>query len=172
MTIKIGSKRYMANTNMVVLLRYLSTFGASFLREFFEKDQQTEAISLIRLVWAAIEGDKPDFDEFIAVAARDKTFAVTALSVRTAVLARYSKTDRQGNAAGGKQTIDEFDVLSLMVVAGVDMRLIYELPIFMVVEVVSRKLSSTSAARCDNGVEYIKATPQTIRRLKAEASGT
>ena len=44
-----------------------------------------------------------------------------------------------GNAEKSTERIDEFDILALLTISGIDMGLIHILPVFYIVEIVSRK---------------------------------
>lgn len=136
MKIKIGDRAYIANPSMIALLRYYTVFGESFLSAYF--DGKCDVLELARLVWASLDDPKPDFAAFLGAAAESDGFAAAAYAIQSAVLAAPVSSGK-GNTAKSTEPIDEFDILALMTVSGIDMGLIHILPVFYIVEIASRK---------------------------------
>ena len=136
MEIKIGDKTYNANPSMITLLRYYTSFGESFLDAYL--DGKCDVLELARLVWASLDDPKPDFVTFLGAAAESDDFAAVAYSLQSAILAS-PLTMSGGNAEKSTERIDEFDILALLTISGIDMGLINILPVFYIVEIVSRK---------------------------------
>ena len=83
---------------------------------------------------------KPDFVTFLGAAAESDDFAAVAYSVQSAILASPLTTS-SGNPEKSTERIDEFDILALITISGIDMELIHILPVFYIVEIMTRKKS-------------------------------
>lgn len=138
MEIKIGDRTYNSNPSMITLLRYYIAFGESFLAAYL--DGKCGALELTRLVWASLDDSKPDFVTFLGAAAESDDFAAVAYSVQSAILASPLTTS-SGNPEKSTERIDEFDILALITISGIDMELIHILPVFYIVEIMTRKKS-------------------------------
>lgn len=138
MEIKIGDRTYNSNPSMITLLRYYTSFGESFLSTYLYG--KCDVLEIARLVWASLDDSKPDFVTFLGAAAESDDFAAVAYSVQSAILAS-PLTTHSGNAEKSTERIDEFDILALITISGIDMGLIHILPVFYIVEVMSRKNS-------------------------------
>ena len=136
MEIKIRGRTYNANSSMITLLRYYAAFGESYLSSYFEG--KCNALELTRLVWASLDDPKPDFVTFLGAAAESDDFAAVAYSLQSAILAS-PQTMSGGNTEKSTERIDEFDILALLTISGIDMGLIHILPVFYIVEIVFRK---------------------------------
>lgn len=168
MTINVGNARYQVRTCMAVLLDYLAEFGESYLAG--DDSPELSGLMAVRLAWCAIEGERPTFERFLAAAARDKSFAATAIRIRRAIFARFGVPGRAEETEDTGERADELDVLQMMIVAGVPVSLADKLPIYAVLELVRRKLRA-EAETIDGDTQYIRATPQNVRDLKALARG-
>lgn len=136
MQIKIGRKTYSSNPAMITLIRYYVEFRESFLSAYL--NEKCGALELVRLAWSSIDGPKPDFDAFLAAAAESRGFAAAARSLQAAVFASPAVHRGAAKNTAPGQT-DEFDILALMTIAGIDVGLIHVLPVFYIVEIASRK---------------------------------
>ena len=150
MIIKIGNrwynrKRHNCNTALITLLRYRAEFGESFLKMFFSKEPQNYELSLVRLVWASIEGKKPDFKNFLTAASKCKNFGAAALSIQAAVM-MSDKIEAPQNESSDSD-IDEFDILALMAATGISMDLVHVLPAFLITSVVSKKINISHGSK-------------------------
>lgn len=136
MEIKIRGRTYNANLSMITLLRYYAAFGESYLSSYFEG--KCDVLEITRLVWASLDDPKPDFVAFLGAAAESDDFAAVAYSIQAKVLAApMSACGRETGKPA--ERIDEFDILALMTISGIDMSLIHILPVFYIVEIASRK---------------------------------
>lgn len=136
MTLKIGRKKYPLNTAMISLLRYRKEFHCSFFQE--STDGAAAALAAVRLVWASIEGDKPDFPDFLDAAAAASGFLEQALAVQQAVLYTDAVFTEANAPSAGDGDLDELTVLALMATSGMDYTLVYDLPIFAVIDVIKK----------------------------------
>lgn len=136
MTLKIGRKKYPLNTAMISLLRYRKEFHSSFFRE--SSDGAAAALAAVRLVWASIEGDKPDFPDFLDAAAAASGFLDQALAVQQAVLYTDAVFTEANAPSAGDDDLDELTVLALMASSGLDYTLVYDLPVFAVIDVIKK----------------------------------
>lgn len=168
MTVKIGKREYRMQNCFAVLLRYLAEFGESYLAS--KDDAESACLAAVRLVWCAIDGERPDFTWFLAEAARDKSFVVSAHRVRNYIFTPSVQGRRECSCEGGDdRKTDELDVLQLAISAGVPVSLIDRLPVYMLMDLIRRKIDAASGQT--ENTEYIRATPQNIRELKAMARG-
>lgn len=170
MIINVGNTQYRVRTCLSVLLDYLAEFGESYLAG--DDAPELYGLTEARLVWCAIDGDRPTFEQFLAAAAKDKSFAATAIRIRRAVFARFGweRTERREETGSTDERADELDVLHMMIVAGIPVSLADKLPIYAALELVRRKLQA-EANGADDDTQYIRATPGNIRDLKARARG-
>ena len=136
MTLKIGRKKYPLNTAMISLLRYRKEFHSSFFRE--SSDGAAAALAAVRLVWASIEGDKPDFPDFLDAATAASGFLEQALAVQQAVLYTDAVFTEANAPSAGDDDLDELTVLALMASSGLDYTLVYDLPVFAVIDVIKK----------------------------------
>lgn len=162
MTLTLGRwrrRRYRLNTSLVSLLRYRAAFGVSFFSDFIGGDSLA---SLLRLVWASIEGDKPDFPWFVRLAAKTRGFSETAQAVQAEVLRTAKK--RGGRSAESDEGFDELDILAMMAVSGISMGLADTLPAFLIVEVVSKR-TAIMAGEEKAGKKFHRMNGEEMRRL-------
>ena len=136
MTLKLGRKKYPLNTAMISLLRYRKEFHCSFFQE--STDGGAAALAAVRLVWACIEGNKPDFPDFLDTAVTASGFLEQALAVQQAVLYTQAVSPEKPAASSGDDDLDELTVLALMATSGMDYTLVYDLPIFAVIDVIKK----------------------------------
>ena len=145
MQIKIGKKAYSSNPAMITLIRYYVEFRESFLAAYLSG--ACGALELARLAWSSIDGPKPDFDTFLVAAAESRGFAAAARSIQAAILASPRVEGGGQTSTNYPERTDEFDILALMTIAGIDVGLIHVLPIFYIVEIASRKTATLSNYR-------------------------
>lgn len=155
--LNIGRKKYVCNSAMVTLLRYRKEFKTSYLRDCMGD----AALAAMRLLWASIDGDKPDFVTFLSGAVEVKDIAEKALQLQADVLAVSG--DAVSKSSGGEE-LDELDVLALMSVCGIDMNLIYELPVFSIVSVITSR-NKMMNGRAKETTRYRKMNPAEVREL-------
>lgn len=139
MHVKIGRRRYQITTAFIVLLRYRIYFRESFLKTFLSpKYIENQYLCMIRLVWCAIEGKRPDFQKFLQTASKCKGFGAVANLVQAGVLASGGERKSESSDSSGEE-IDELDILAVMMSAGMDMGMVNILPAFLIVETITRK---------------------------------
>lgn len=157
MVLRIGGRQYDATPAAITLIRYRAEFGKSFFSP--ASDDADAILAMARLAWAAIAGDKPDFQDFLKEAAEDNTFAASALRLHAAVL---SGARPQASSTRNASAFDELEILALMSIAELDMRLLYELPIFQILDVIGKR-ADLMGGKHKSG--YKKMTPAEMRGL-------
>ena len=165
MTITIAGREYTVSNAFSVLLDYVSEFGCSYLDD--SENEQAAELAAARLVWCAIKGPKPDFLSFLAAAVEDPSFAVAARRVREHLFIRAPKQQRpeSGGESSQSASVDELDVLQILLVAGVPVSLTEKLPIYALLGLVHRKAEAVSTGENHNK-DYIVATPENVRDLR------
>lgn len=144
----IGGVKQLLDPAAISCLRYRAEYGHSVVTDLFtaETDEQRQAY-YVRLVHAMIPDDeRPDLLEFAQRCLNDPQFYAIASMARDALLSGCEKHVRTGEAPSTtEQPYDEYQVLALMTAAGVDIRLIYELPIMHLLEVASQCFAQQGA---------------------------
>lgn len=120
MRIKVGGTYYDASPAFMTLLRFRAQFDRSYLAGQHEDDD------LVRMVYAGITGEKPDFYTFFDEACADDTFAAAALQFRRQLL---RPDGPQPKPTGGEQEQKEYEyaVLSVWASLGLYFPLLEEL---------------------------------------------
>lgn len=162
--LEIGRVQVSLDPAAVSAIRYRAEYGESVVNDLAacETVSDTER-TLLRMLRCMIPGDKrPSLLELARMARRDSAFLRKAVAARDALLQPDPRRHDIGSEDG--DPFDEYTVLALMAAAGVDMGLIYELPILHLVGVVSRYFESQDAERTDyrklNGDEMAKLYPR------------
>lgn len=111
---------YDASPSFMTLLRFRTQFDRSYL------DGQHDGDDLVRLVYAGIAGEKPDFYTFLDSARADDTFAAAALQFRKQLL---RPDGQQPKSTGGERDQKEYEyaVLSMWASLGLHFPLLEEL---------------------------------------------
>lgn len=144
MKIRIGRKEYYYSVAFSVLLRYLSVFGESYLRTFFNS-AEVEPLSLVRLVWCSLH-DAPRFDIFLKIITKDRNFCNVAQIIQSQILSSINENTNESTNGTDDSVMDELDILAAIIVADA-VELIDKLPVFMIINTITRKtklLSNTS----------------------------
>ena len=147
LNLEIGGARYRLDPAAISAVRYRAEHGASVITHLAacETGQDLEQV-LLRMCHMMIpEGERPELKELARRARRDPQFFQKALAARDALLS--PDPTRKGGGDEGGETFDEYQVLALMAVAGVDMTLLYELPILHLLGVVGRCVEARDPER-------------------------
>ena len=133
----IGGVRFSLDPAAISAVRYRAAYGASIVTHLADVGTARELERrLLRMCYTMIPvADRPELPDFARLARRDKDFITTALQARDALLA----PDPLHPVSGGQESSEEFDeykVLALVAVSGVDMSLIYEVPILQLLSIV------------------------------------
>ncbi len=164
MTIKIGKKEYEYSISFSVLLKYMAVFGEKYLETFLNEEKDINALSLVRLVWCSLQG-APRFDVFLKIAAKDKKFPQTAQMIQAQMFQSFPEKNNNLEDAPNEALIDELDVLAAIMMAGA-LELIDKLPVFMIVNAISRKTNILSEASSERGERKMrKMTAKEISEL-------
>lgn len=139
-------------------------FGTSYLNTFF-REPEADALSLVRLVWCSLHG-APRFDKFLKEISKDKNFLVTAQFIQSQILCSlHNETDDSAENDGKSSEIDELDVLAAVMLADA-VELIDKLPVFMIINAISRKTKLLSQnSNSDKTKKMKKMTPREMRDL-------
>lgn len=163
MKIRIGRKYYRYSVAFSVLLKYVSVYGTSYLRTFFESDE-VNPLFLVRLVWCSLH-NAPRFDDFLKIISKDKNFVITAHTIQSQILGSMPTAEANDDEKSDNLDMDELDILAAIIVADAS-ELIDKLPVFMIINTISRKanlLSRTSGV--NDAPKFYKMTKKQISEL-------
>lgn len=136
LTLELAGERLCLDSAAVSALRYRSTYGESVVESLSGAGTVGELEGvLLRMVHAMLPtSGAMELRELARLARRDGGFLPKALAARDALLAGDPKNPvPKGEAEEG--TFDEYKVLALMTAAGMEMGLLYELPILHLLSV-------------------------------------
>ncbi|MCI9587908.1 MAG: hypothetical protein HFF60_08065 [Oscillospiraceae bacterium] len=139
LTLELAGERLRLDSAAVSALRYRSAYGESVVESLSGAGTAGELEGvLLRMVHSMLPpSSAPDLRELARLARRDGGFVLKALTARDALLAGDSKNPVPlGEAEEG--AFDEYKVLALMSTVGIDIGLIYELPILHLLSIVRR----------------------------------
>lgn len=122
MRIKVGGTYYNASPSFMTLLRFRAQFDRSYLAGQHDDDD------LVRLVYAGITGDKPDYDTFFDAVCIESTFAAAATQFRRQLL-RPDGPRPNPTSTEQEQKEYEYAVLSVWASLGLYFPLLEELTI-------------------------------------------
>lgn len=168
MTITIAGRKYTVRNAFSVLLTYVAEFGCSYLDD--GANAEAAALAAARLVWCAIKGQKPDFLSFLAAAVEDASFAAAARRVRDYLFIHAPKQIESASGGESGTSMDELDVLQLLITAGIPVSLTEKLPLYALLGLAHRKADAMNPSG-GNNVEYMVATPENVRDLRNMARG-
>lgn len=134
---EIGGAGFHLDPAAVSAVRYRQQYGESVVERL--RGVQT-AVELERLLLRMCHsmiptGERPPLLEFARLARRDPAFFTHALQARDALLEADPGRSLPPEADGPAEPFNEYKVLALASAAGLDLRLIYELPILHVLSV-------------------------------------
>ena len=154
-------KTYKLNMSMIALLRYRSAFGVSFFSDFFAADGGCTYI--VRLIWAAIEGTPPNYNNFLRMAAKTRKFPKIAKDVQSSVL-MTTRTD-QKNPEENHEEFDELDILAMMAVTGISMDIVHTLPVFLILDVISKRTEIMGGKTVETPMKFRKMSGREVAEL-------
>lgn len=137
MTITIGDKKYKLNPAAITLIRYRIQFGKSFLNLYLSNDPFDELTqALADIVYVAIEGEKPPYEEYLELISADGTFLLSALAFQKLLLRHSDFNAPKSGGSGGSADIDELQILAAVTVSGAPEYAVMEFPIFDLLKLV------------------------------------
>ena len=163
MKIRIGRKYYRYSVAFSVLLKYISVYGTSYLRTFFESDE-VNPLFLVRLVWCSLH-NAPQFDVFLKIISKDSDFISTAHTIQSQILSSMPSAEISNDENTDSSDMDELDILAAIIMADA-VELIDKLPVFMIINTISRKTNLlSSASGANNAPKFRKMTQKQINEL-------
>lgn len=138
-TMEIGGVRFKMDPTAASALRYRAVYGNSIVNDLASCSSRDDLEGrLLCMCYEMIIADRPELLEFAKLARRDEDFLAKAHVAKSALLAPDPSFRPPAGEPGGDEPFDEYKILALMVVAGIDMALIYELPILHLVALANR----------------------------------
>ena len=137
---EIGGQDFLLDATAISAIRYRENYGKSVVNDLADcaSADETEGV-LVRMTHAMVSPEEgPTLLEFAKLARRDGDFLTKAHVAKSALLAPDPSFRPPAGEPGGDEPFDEYKILALMVVAGIDMALIYELPILHLVALANR----------------------------------
>ena len=136
--VEIGGVRFHLDPAAISAIRYRAEYGDSVLNHLSACATAAELEgALLRLVRMMIPPkERPALKELAKLARGDQGFFKTALEAKDALLAPDPL--RTDGGEGDGEPFDEYQLLALMAAAGVDLWLVYELPLLHLIGVVGR----------------------------------
>lgn len=134
---EIGGVRFLLDPAALSAVRYRAAYGGSIVTHLADARTPKEREGrLLRMCHIMIPpANRPALPDFARLARRDRGFYKTALRARDALLAPDPLHPTAGNAETA-EAFDEYKVLALVAVSGVDMSLICEVPILQLLSIV------------------------------------
>lgn len=134
---EIGGVRFLLDPAALSAVRYRAAYGESIVTHLAGARTPREREGrLLRMCHIMIPpANRPALPDFARLARRDRGFLQTALRARDALLAPDPLHPVSG-AAETAEAFDEYKVLALVAVSGVDMSLICEVPILQLLSIV------------------------------------
>lgn len=134
----LGKTKYRLDPAAISAIRYRVENGESIVNHLAacRTPSETEG-RLLRMVHAMIVGHRPELPELARQARREETFLTQAYRARDALLDQDPRAP-SGESGPSDAAFDEYQVLALLTVAGVDVGLIHELPILHLAAVAAR----------------------------------
>lgn len=135
---EIGGAHYAMDPAAISAIRYRAEYGESIVNDLAACTGQKETEGLLlRMCHLMIPAaDRPELLDFARQARRDGEFMRKGIAARNALLSVDPQAPRHTESSTEK--FDEYMVLALMAGVGVDMGLIYELPIMHIVSIIGR----------------------------------
>ena len=130
MKIRVGSAYYSVSPSFMTLLRYRTNFDESYLNGQFDN-----ADALIRLVYAGIQGEKPEFYDFYDAARKEKGFMLAARCFRDRLLRPDGEKHKASSETTDKIAEYEYSVLSVWAIHGLYFPLLEEMTLAQAVRV-------------------------------------
>lgn len=133
---EIGGAAFQLNPAAISAVRYRAEYGESIVVSLGDCTSYNDMEGkLLRLCHQMIPpAQRPPLLDFARLARRDAAFQHKAQTACDALL----KPDDTDHVGKSEKPFDEYDVLALMTAAGMDMALIYELPILHLAAIARR----------------------------------
>ncbi|MEL4859623.1 hypothetical protein AAEU42_00065 [Pseudoflavonifractor phocaeensis] len=137
---EIGGVRFRLDPAAISALRYRAEYGNSIVNDLARCVSAAEAEGrLLRMCHMMIPvADRPELLEFARLARKDPDFLDKARVAKAALLAPDPQMGLPSAEEGTGEAFDEYRVLALLACIGVDLCLIYDLPILHLVAVAHR----------------------------------
>ena len=137
---EIGGTEFQLDPSAISAIRFRAEYGESIINKLSDCRSGAELEGLLlRMCHMMIPlADRPELLDLARLARRDPDFLRKALKARAALLAGDPKRKPRAKSAEETESYDEYKVLALVAVAGVDMSLIYELPIMHLMSIANR----------------------------------
>jgi len=137
MKIAINGKIYKFNAAAITPVRYRSFFGRSFLAEYIQPDSDVR-LMLQKLLYIAMWDFDVPFSEFQAECAEDENFLSSAILIKECIF-EHKKDDMDvppPDEGAPDIEFDEFLILAQMGDCHLPERLLDELSLFQIIEVI------------------------------------
>lgn len=135
----LGGERYLLDPAAISAVRYRAEYGCSVVTDLSgcQTAKSVERVLLRMCRMMIPPAQRPSLEAFARAARRDGRFFAKAQRARSALLAVDPAQPPPAGAPDG-EPFDEYGVLALMALTGVDMGLLYELPITHLVGILRR----------------------------------
>lgn len=142
MTLELSGARYRLDTAAISAVRYRAAWGESIVDTLGGglTRRQLEG-KLLRMCHLMIPpADRPELAQLARQARRDGHFLAKALRARDALLSPDPALEGWEEDGGGASAsrFDEYKLLAALTLAGVDLRLMYELPVLHLAGLIRR----------------------------------
>lgn len=133
--LEIGGERLWLNPAAISAVRYRARHGSSVVTDLMQaKTPDKLQQCLIHMLEAMCEDAHVGLLELASRCRRDEQFLQKGLLARDALL-NHSQKHKEVEQDEGTEPFDEYRVLAILASAGLDMALLYELPILHLLEV-------------------------------------
>lgn len=137
---EVGGVQFELDSSAISALRYRAEYGESIVNAIADSKTVDELDGqLLRMCHMMISAaHRPELPEFAKLARRDPEFQIKAQLARMALLGVDPKAPGADEPAEPSARFDEYQVVALMACGGIDMALLYELPIMHIVSIIQR----------------------------------
>lgn len=139
--LELGPVRYPLEVSAISALRYRAAYGESIVETLGARisPKMLEG-KLLRMCHLMIPvGSRPELLELAKQARRDGAFFIKGLQARDALLAPDPELEGwEDDTPSSHSRFDEYKLLAVLTMAGVDLRLLYELPLLHLAGLVRR----------------------------------
>lgn len=167
-SVNIGGVDFVLDPSAISCVRYRARYGGSVVTHLTQAEDSLQLEGyLLRMVHVMIPPEgRPRMEEFAKLAHHDPDFIGKARKAQRSLLALDPAAGTPQNQEDGE--FDEYDILASMTLAGLDMGLIYELPLMHLVSVLNR----CGALRDPERKTYRKMDGREMAALYGGPSGT
>lgn len=163
MRMEIGGRAFRLETAAVSALRYRAEYGESVVvamaRPGGLRALEGRLLRMCRMMIPAPE--RPELEELARLARRDGDFVRKGLRARDALLAGDEAMEKWLSASDGGGDFDEYEIVCALMAAGVDLRLLWELPLLHLAGLAGRYI----ALRDPDSKTYRKLSREEMRCL-------